>query len=177
MSETSLFRKAEFVANVSIVVVALLLSIVLVKGYLLTKSSPPALDREAAGSSEIHVGQALALPDVDWAKNGRTLILALSSTCHFCTDSAPFYQRLVNERGNARLVAVLPQPINDGKDYLDRLGVAVDEVRQAPLGSINVRGTPTLLLVNDRGVVVREWMGRLPAEQETEVLSKVRGGE
>jgi hypothetical protein len=65
MSEHSLFRKAEFVANVSIAVVALLLSVVLVKSYLLTKSSPPALNREATGSSEIRIGQALALPDVD----------------------------------------------------------------------------------------------------------------
>lgn len=146
-----------------------------VKNYLLTKASPPGPNREAVGS-EIRVGQALALPNVDWANNGRTLILALSTTCHFCTESGPFYQRLVKERGgNTRLIAVLPQAVSDGKNYLDRLGVSVDEVQQASLSSINIRGTPTLLLVNGKGVVVQEWVGRLPTEQETEVLSKVRG--
>jgi hypothetical protein len=175
MSENSLFRKTEFAANVSIAVVALLLSVVLLKSYLLTKSTAPATEEREAAGNEPRLGQALAVPDVDWAKNGQTLILALSTTCHFCTESAPFYQRLASERGNIRLIAVVPQPASEGRDYLDRLGVPLDEVQQASLKSINVRGTPTLLLVDGKGVVVQEWEGKLPAEQEAEVLGRVRG--
>jgi hypothetical protein len=174
MNGNDLFKRIELIANVSIVVVAILLSIVLVKSYLITNSSPLGSNQEADGT-EVGVGQALALPDVDWEKNGQTLILALSTTCHFYTASGPFYQRLAKERGDdTRLVAVFPQTINDGKDYLNRLGVSVDEVKQASFKSNNVRGTPTLLLVNGDGVVVKEWVGKLPADQEIEVLSKVQ---
>jgi thioredoxin-related protein len=174
MSENSLFRKAEFAANMSIVVVALLLSIVLVRGYLLTKSSPPVLDREAAGSSEIHVGQALALPDVDWAKNGQTLILALSTTCHFCTESGPFYQRVAKERAGTRLIALMPQSVEESRQYLNKLGIEVSEVRQSQTGALGVTGTPTLILVNNEGAVINSWVGRLPAEKEAEVLSNLK---
>jgi thiol-disulfide isomerase/thioredoxin len=101
-------------------------------------------------------------------------LLALSTTCHFCSESAPFYQQLAKERGsNTRIVAVLPQSVSDSKDYLNNLGIFVDEVKQESLNTINVRGTPTLMLVNGDGVVVDEWMGRLSVEQEAEVLSKL----
>jgi hypothetical protein len=84
-----------------------------------------------------------------------------------------FYQQLAKTHGGTRLIAVLSQPVDEGKRYLGTLGVSVDEVKQASLDFINVRGTPTLLLVNSDGVVVKTWVGKLPAEQEAEVLSKI----
>jgi len=71
------------------------------------------------------------------------------------------------------LIAVLPQPVDEGRRYLEQLGVKVDEIRQAPLSSINVRGTPTLMLVNSDGVVIKTWIGMLAAEQQEEVLNKM----
>jgi hypothetical protein len=72
------------------------------------------------------------------------------------------------------LLAVLPQPVEEGRRYLATLGVAVDEIKQSSLSSIDVRGTPTLMLVNSDGVVTDTWVGRLQAEQEAEVLSKAK---
>jgi hypothetical protein len=71
------------------------------------------------------------------------------------------------------LIAVLPQPIDEGRRYLAGLGVTVDEIRQAPLSSISVRGTPTLMLVNSDGVVIKIWTGMLAEEQQEEVLNKM----
>lgn len=107
MNATSIFKKVELIANGSIIIVAVLLSVVLVKSYLFTNSSPPNTNLET-NNNEIHVGQVVALPDVDWTKNGRTLLLALSTTCHFCTQSSPFYQRLVKEHGDTQLIALVP---------------------------------------------------------------------
>ncbi len=115
------------------------------------------------------------MADIDWKKNGQTLLLALSTTCHFCSESAPFYQRLMKERGgNTQLIAVLPQSINDGRDYLNRLGVSVDDIKQAPLSSIGVGATPTLIFVDSNGVVGDLWVGRLPNTEEASVINKVR---
>lgn len=114
--------------------------------------------------------------DIDWKQNKQTLILAISSSCHFCTESAPFYKKLAQNKGDTRLVALLPQPVEEGREYLERLGVSVDEVRQSSLDQIGVHGTPSLLLVDASGVVKNFWVGRLPPDQESTVLDALWKG-
>jgi thioredoxin-related protein len=38
---------------------------------------------------------------------------------------------------------------------------------------LGVQGTPTLILVNQDGKVEQSWAGKLPPEQETEVLKRI----
>jgi hypothetical protein len=162
-----LSKRIEVAANVAIIAVALLLGLVLIKNYLIVKQPEnPAV--RATKNAEI------SLPGVNWSKNSQTLVLAVSSTCHFCTESAPFYRQLAEAHSRTRLIAVLPQSSEEGKLYLEGLGVAVDEIKQTPLSSINVSGTPTLILVNNEGVITDTWVGKLQAAQEAEVLSKAR---
>ena len=163
-------KKIELVANVAIIGVACLLGVVLVKNYLLRAPSDKSNERQGVGSlaNEIKLDSL----NIDWKQNGQTLLLVVSSSCHFCTESAPFYRQLANGHQRTRLVAVLPQPIDEGKRYLDRLGFTVDDIKQASLSSINVTGTPTLMLVNSDGVVVQTWIGKLLEAQEEDVLRK-----
>ena len=103
-------------------------------------------------------------------------MLALSTGCHFCTESASFYKELVQKRakqGNIRLIAVLPQPVDAGRKYLSDLGIAVDDVRQLAPNSLGVHGTPTLLLVNKDGVVTDSWRGKLSPDKELEVMARL----
>jgi thioredoxin-related protein len=166
-----LVEKVELAANVAIIAVAILLGAVLVKSYLLPKATQDSTQNSSA--RETKKGHSVNLADINWQKNGKTLLLTLSATCHFCTESAPFYRRLVKDSG-VRLIAVMPQTVVEGRAYLDRLGVPIGDVRQMPLDSIGVAGTPTLLLVDEEGYVSGEWVGRLSPEKETEVLNQVR---
>ena len=50
----------------------------------------------------------------------------------------------------------------------------VTQVIQAQLDSLGVKGTPTLLIVDQSGTVRQSWVGRLTAERETEVLSRIK---
>lgn len=166
---SQLLKKTEMVANIAIIVVAVLLGVVLVKNYLLPTPQPPMPEAIAAGTK-------LSLSGVDWKANGRTLVLALSTTCRFCTESGPFYQRLAQERAtnqNIRLVAVFPQPVEEGQKYLSELGVTVDEVRQVRLDSVGIMATPTLILANADGAVAESWQGKLPGEKESELLTEL----
>lgn len=170
----SLAKRIELLINIAIIVIALLLGGVLAKRYLWPSD-------HAASTSDIDPripsGMKASLPDVDWAKNGQTLLLVLSRHCHFCSESAPFYQRLVQEaekNGNTRIVAVLPQEIDEGKKYLSDLGVPIGEVKQAGLDAIGVTGTPTLILVDRNGIVKNSWVGKLSAPEESEILSRLR---
>lgn len=166
------YKKIELFANIAIILVAISLVAVLGKRFVFTRPAPsPPPD------SQQLVGQKFALPDVDWSRSNKTLVLVLSDKCHFCTESAPFYQRVVRERAQResfRLTAVFPQAVSDGRRYLDGLGVAIEEIRQASPDSIGVRGTPTLLIVNNAGVVTDSWIGKLPLETEAEVLSRLQ---
>jgi thioredoxin-related protein len=166
---SSLYRRIELLSNIAIIVVALLLGVVLVKKYF--AGSPPATN-----TREISAGTKIALTDVDWSKSRQTILIVLSQRCHFCSESMPFYQRLtqeVKDYSDTRLIAVLPQPPGEGQKYLDNLGLAIKDVKQAELSSIQVRGTPTLILVDSRGVVTDVWVGKLSSDKETEVISKV----
>jgi hypothetical protein len=163
--------RIETLANLMTVVVSLLLSVVLVKEFLL----PPRARRAAGPETVVGTSLKSSLPGLDWGKNGRTLILAISTRCHFCTDSAPFFKRIEKERPrDVELVAVLPQPVNEARKYLDGEGVHVEEVRQASLQSIGVAGTPTLLLVDARGKVSDVWRGKLQPDDEEKVIAALR---
>jgi hypothetical protein len=101
----------------------------------------------------------------------------LRAGCHFCSASAPFYQRLVKKQdaqSDIQLAAVLPGAVADSRAYLNRLGVPIKDVRQAALGPLGISGTPTLLLVNAHGVVTNAWVGRLPPDKEVEVFNALR---
>lgn len=168
--------KLEMLANLMTIVVSLLLSVVLVKVFLLPQ--PPA-SRASAARPQAGRGTSLkgSLPGIDWAKNKRTLVLALSTQCHFCTDSAPFFQRIQKETAkNVKMLAVLPQAVGDARKYLEQEGVHVDDVKQAQLSTIGVTGTPTLLLVDGTGKVADVWPGKLQPEQEAGVLAVLKKG-
>ena len=165
-----MLKKVEVLANVVVIVTSLLLCSVVAKKYLLSNNSAgktASADKSASAQApvrpKIQPGTALTLPGVDWSKSERTLVLAVSTTCHFCTESAPFYQQLQKAKpNNLRLIAALPQPTDEGRRYLTKLDVNLSEIVQVPLASIGVSGTPTLILVNDKGVVTESWVGKLP---------------
>jgi thioredoxin-related protein len=161
-------KKIEITANISIIVVAIMIVATLVHRYFSTPKTQAL--------STISVGTKLTLSDVDWVKNGRTLVLALQEGCHYCSESALFYQRLVAaaSKKNIQIVAVFPQPVESAQKYLNNFKIPVNNVKQATLKSIGVQGTPTILLVGNKGDVMASWIGKLPASKEIEVLESLR---
>ena len=169
-----MYKRIELVANVAIIIAAVLLAALTANKFFFSPESGPT--GQAVTSQGIKVGDKVALPDFNWAQSERTLVLALSTNCHFCTESAPFYQRVAAEilkhRGT-RLVTVVPQSVEAARKYLDELGVAIDDVRQSPLNAVGVRGTPTLILVDKEGIAKRVWVGKLPDGAQSEVISQL----
>ncbi|HWF90553.1 MAG TPA: redoxin family protein [Pyrinomonadaceae bacterium] len=188
--KSKLARTIEIATNLSIITVALIGATVLVKNYLLRPATPVATivrptDGTQAGPRDSGrnaptgpaAGTQIAIPGVNWTDSDQTVVLALSDKCHFCTESAPFYQKLTQElagRKNVRVVAVFPQDTNAAKQYLAGLNVPITAVAQATLDSLGVRGTPTLVIVDKSGTVQQSWVGRLTAERETEVFSRIK---
>ncbi len=159
------------VANIATILVSVLLSVVLIKVFLIPQTGRPPM----AAPSLVGLNMKQSLPGVDWAKNQRTLVLALSTQCHYCTDSAPFFQKIQREAAkNVKMLAVLPQAVEDSRKYLEGEGVHIDDVKQATLSTIGVTGTPTLMLVDSAGKVADVWQGKLQPEQEAGVLTVLK---
>jgi len=165
--------------DAGIVIVALLIGFFL--GRTSLGSPPPTgtatTDDETRLSVTEPIGRKLTLPGIDWEKNERTLVLALQTGCHFCSESGPFYQRMLKQRarfGSTQVVAVFPQPVEESREFLKNLGVTVDEIRQGSFKDIGVRGTPTLLLVNSAGIVTEAWRGKLLPAAESAVLARLQ---
>lgn len=164
-------RKIELAANILIIVVAVLLIGVTAQRYFLSPAPVPGQTTRVQPT----LGTKINLPRTDWSGKPKTLILALQSGCHFCTDSAPFYKRLqesVRDK-NVRLVAVLPGRLEESTSYLNQLGLTNLEVKQTPLDTLQTSGTPTLILVNDKGEVTHFRVGRLRSDKEIEVINQL----
>src|SRR5690349_11820182 len=141
-------KRLNLAVNLAIIVVVALIGIVFAKNLLPARSTRPNRDYRVATGSKI------SLPGVDWTSNEQTLLLVLETKCPYCAASAPFYQQLAREaerKRGVRLIAVLPQDVSEGKEYLSSVNVPIDEVRQSSFDVLGVKGTPTLILVNENG--------------------------
>jgi peroxiredoxin len=149
--------------------VAILCAFLLVAGVAAKRLWEPSSSNSNAPS----IGAKVSLPGVDWSKSNQNLVLALSTGCHFCSEGADFYRRLVpSVTGNGtRVLAILPQPVSDGRSYLNGLGVPVSDVVQSPLSAVDVSGTPTVLLIDGQGKIRKAWVGKLRPEQERQVIA------
>ena len=160
-------QKLGIFANVAIILVAILLGYFLIQRFFFQQNPQP--DQPP---TEIAKGTKISLPEMVWDENQKTMLLVLQKGCKFCTESMPFYKSLVektNEKG-IKLIAVLPNSREESQQYLKENGVEIREIRQAKLDSVNVRGTPTLLLINGKGEVENSWIGKLPSQKESEVI-------
>src|SRR5262249_19619726 len=151
-------RKVEVVTNVGMLVVAIIIGAIAIKQYVLKPPTP----------AFIKVGNKVPLQAVNW--KGKNLVLAVSDGWHFCSESAAFYKSLMRQiqtQADVQTMAILPQAVEAGRSYLDRLGIAVNDVRQVRLSDVPIGGTPTLLLVDNEGIVRKTWIGKLGAKAES----------
>lgn len=182
-----IFRMAQFMSHVATVLIAILLSVLIFRQSdigsaekVRTGVPQPTKVSEVnsapnAASPVSPLGKALPLENIDWKANQKTLVIYLSTTCKYCKESIPFYQRLVKENADksVKLIAVFSQPEKEAKEYLKANSIGITDVQNASLASVGVRGTPSILLVNGEGVVSEYWRGRLQADKESEVLAKL----
>jgi len=162
--EVEMKTKIETIANVIVIVFAVVVGAFFVKDRLSTDAPEP---------NTVKTGDKLAnLDGWDWSAHDQTLVLGLRKGCHFCEDSAPFYQRLAAEpqQGKSTIVAVFPDTADAVNEVVQSEGLRVHALAGLPFEKLKIDATPTLLLVNRNGTVVNAWIGMLSPRQELEVM-------
>ena len=165
--------RTELLATVRTTMVGLLLSVALAKAVQLNQENTWLNCQPGRG-----INLQAYISGLDKVKDVRTLVLALSTTSPYCSESAGFYKRLEQERAkDVRLVALFPHflPAPIARRYLQEEGLQVDEVQQLRFDQVGIHGTPTLLLLDDSGTVLDAWVGKLQPLEEQEVIAAVKG--
>lgn len=113
---------------------------------------------------------------IDFGAGAKTLVMALDSDCVFCQQSMPFYRRLLEaDRADTQIVVATSPDDRAIIDYLATERVNPDTVVFVEPGTLPVPGTPTLLLVDDQGLITHAWVGLLDDYREAEVISSIFG--
>lgn len=162
--------KLEAIANLSVIAMALVTGGAVLTRHVGSYRTPRS----------IAVGDNLAtLPGLDWNQHRRTLLLVLNTSCHFCQDSIPFYQKLAQaqrlDRDALQIVAVFPNEATMVNEFIGHENLSVRSVPGIPLEKLHVNATPTLILVNREGRVEQSWIGILTARQEMDLLKLASG--
>jgi peroxiredoxin len=162
-------NKVEVAANVVVIVLAVVIGSVFLKDRFASRGPAP---------NEVKAGDQLpGLQAYDWKAHDRTLVLALRNGCHSCEDSMPFYRRLAKlEQSNqigVHLIAVFPDDPAAVRQVVETQQLSIEVVAGFELGQVRVQGTPTLMLVDEKGRVSKAWFGELPAAEEAEVIAAI----
>jgi hypothetical protein len=106
------------IANIAIIVaVAVFLSVIIRREFF---QRPPA----PAHSPRALVGTTIRLPGVHLSAQHDSLVLGISTSCHYCSESLPFYREVMERiQGRIDVFAVLPQTQAEGSRYLADAGL------------------------------------------------------
>jgi hypothetical protein len=129
---------SEIFSNLAIILLAVVLGYVVVSRFSPATLSTPPRDNPAG----LTAGTQLPQIGLDWGKSDRHLLLVLSTTCRYCTDSLPFYRKLIEKRGTTegpRVVAMFPQSQPEATAYLASAKLEVDEILQNSPGAVLAR--------------------------------------
>jgi hypothetical protein len=174
----SISKKIELCANIGIILLTLMGGYLLIRGNFF--KSPIVIENRPATATTRRIptqGMRVSVPGINWEDKERTLLFVLSSSCKYCKESTPFYQRIIKETRSIkdlRLVALLPQEIEMGEKYLSDMKIAIRDVKQAGPAAVGASGFPTLIMIDNTGTIKNAWVGKLSAEKEAEVLSQVK---
>lgn len=154
------------IASIAVIIaVAVFLTVVIRGGYLRGHRNPPSTRGPL-------VGQVITLPGVQFHPAHDSLVLGISTSCHFCNESLPFYKRFAEQAsGKVEFIAVLPQTQTEGEKYLKDAGLTGVRVVSAKLSTIGVNDTPTILLVDGAGKVKSAWVGLLDDAAQQKVVA------
>jgi hypothetical protein len=128
-----------------------------------------------------YMGKPLPLPAAVPQGQRGTVALFVSKDCHFCSESMAFYRRLATVTSappcSVKMVALGPKEREKREDieaYLAVHNLSVDAIDMVDFPTVNVSGTPTLVVEDGSKLVRGIWVGKLSEIKENEVLDRVK---
>jgi hypothetical protein len=135
-----------------------------------TNQAAPSNQTANAGSNlpltEYAKGEPVGrVGDVDFSTASHTLIAFVQSHCQYCINSMPFYRTLGDEMNRSKqfhFVVAGPESAETLTNLLRRYHVEPYRTVSVSDTDSRVIATPTLVLVDRKGMVTRVWIGEQP---------------
>lgn len=167
MKTTSIKDKIEIGTNLLIILVVVLIGGSYVKA------------RYDHYRSSLSVGDQIKSPiGYNWRHHETTLVVAVRKGCIYCERSYPLYRKLdgLEHDGHlkAHMLVVMPDDPTSGAELLRLQGITGQSVLNTPLNQMKVSGTPTLLLVDADGRLLRSWVGELDSSKADALVAELR---
>ncbi len=115
------------------------------------------------------------LTGVRYEGKSTTLLLFASAHCKHCQASSGFYKKLFQtmEKRRSEVQAAVVFPKADGQyDWVNAYGLPQSVVLvQIDQLQLDISGTPTIVLVDEKGIVKKSWVGQLNFIEEQQLLN------
>jgi thioredoxin-related protein len=166
MQKAKLKNYLETTTNCAVIIVAVVVLSLFVRDWFNVRTNPTT-------EPGIHRGQKLDNPPVT-LKSVRTLLIAMATTCHYCSESVGFYNRLAkmneNLKNGSDIVAIFPNSADDVNRYATEHELKVPVVPSVNFAALHLSATPTIILLDNKGGVQDFWIGKLSENTEAEVI-------
>lgn len=144
-------------------------------GYKYLVSRPTEPPSEVASNERyVRGGQVDPVDGIDFHTADRSLLIFVRSTCSFCTASMPFYSRLVEaavgSTGRLQVAMLSTEPVATTRRYIAAHQIDPDRVLVGQGANFKIAGTPTIVLVDAKGKVLRVWRGKVPEDVEANII-------
>lgn len=109
-----------------------------------------------------------------------TAIVAFSTQCKFCVASVPFYKTLAEldrmDGTDLRFVILAMEDLQRVTEYNRDHSIGAHAVLSFPrTRPVEIRGTPTLIVLDGGGRLKKSWIGQLTKKAEAEVIATLLG--
>lgn len=119
----------------------------------------------------LKAGESFKLPkEVDLRQRPNTILLALDISCQYCSQSLPFYKKLIaksKETPSLRVVALFSNDRTEVEAYLLEQNVDIEFFPNVDLAKLKVDTTPTVIWVDENGKIVGSYQGMLQEKMES----------
>jgi hypothetical protein len=169
LSEPTNGGNLDRIMRISITLLCLVATFSLSKRFLIPPDPPPAEGKAGSLVGQVFQGNLKA-------QQGRTLIvLAVQPGCRFCTQSAEAFKYLQARAPSlkADITVLTPGDVIQAKQYMSTLGVEDFSIYQTQLDQVGISGTPTVLVVSDRGTVTQARAGALDTVHAKQILKNI----
>ncbi len=179
-SSESLRKKLDVAANVAIIVFAAIIAIVLIRQQINRRADAKRVAAAEELQSALNPGRQIQPPiGYDWNQHNRTLLMALRYGCIHCEKNMSFYRKVkarVDKAGlNTSLLSIFPDDSFVAQHDLDTHGLnGLPYIANVNFVELHVFGTPTLLLIDNKGTITHSWLGELSEHDQEEVIGELQ---
>lgn len=123
---------------------------------------------------QISVGFPISIPGESTTDRHRELIIIGSNLCRFSRASVEFDRKLQGTAASVGLpVHIITPTSKSAAWYSDQLSLPSSSILVHSLVSLGVRGTPTVILRDESGIVKGLWEGLLSTTEQHAVLARI----